>query len=318
MKHFSSKFSLAFALVIGLFAFNACQKDEINASQKTLALNLGNVTDRSPEHFTYGVTVFDGINPCEIVEIEEGTGNVTNHFQAYVDNGGGPIFLPDLKGIARTSWGQFFITTGSNNPAPYADALLKVSVVPLPGGGNPGQCSYFGSNSPFGSISDLEFDPISQNFFGLLDNSNQLVEINGVNWVNYVAPVAITGIAPGTNLKGFSIVRDGVFGLYFVGCANRAGAAGVPTTLYTIPQNGGLAAFMTELDPPAELAAGHCGIGFDINLNHLVVNRRTNILGLADGLNALNPWAPPFGAVTPTAPWGTQGFDFEDLSSSVY
>ena len=309
MEKFSVKPLLALGLMVSLFSFFACQKDGINPTDTATPSNVAG--DRSPEHFTYGITVFDGVNPCQIVEIDEATGNFTGTaFNVFVDPGTGPVVINDLKGISRTPWGQFFVTTGPNNPALYQNALLKVNVnVP----GFPlGQASYFGSNSPdiIGAVSDLEFDPTTQDFVGLANNNNTLVRISAfsTNWTTYSA-VPITGIAAGTSLKGLAWVNDGV-GNRLVGCANRTGSNTIPTRMYNINPITAGATFLTALLPAANFNGGHCALGYDSNLNHMAINRRGPL-----GLSEIKPWNPPFGANTGTAVWGLNGFNFEDLTS---
>jgi hypothetical protein len=76
---------------------------------------------------------------------------------------------------------------------------------------------------------------------------------------------------------------------------------------------GGAATFLTELAPGGVFAGGHCGIGFDLDLNHLAINRNNG------GLNEINPWPGPlFTPVTNTNFWGAAGLNLEDLSSSIY
>lgn len=312
MKRFSLFSLLGAGLVAALFMLNACKKEVV---QNTLPEIKDGTPVTSRSQVTYGVEVYTGGAPSQIIEMDNNTGNVTNVTpQAfYVDNGGNTINLDNLKGICLTSWGQYFITTGNPvNPGPipsviYSNALYKV---------NPqtGQSSY-ASTCPFGTVSDLEHDPLTLNFYGLLNNSNSIVEIvdNNNNYGTYNGPFAITGIAPGYTLKGLSLVRD-VNGLYFVGCATRAGAP-LTAKLYQIPANGGAATFLTDLDPVADMAGGHCGIGFDIDFNQLLINRGP-FSTLIPGLNILK-WNIPLAPVSPTGNWGGLGFDFEDLTSDV-
>lgn len=159
-------------------------------------------------------------------------------------------------------------------------------------------------------MSDLEYDPVSGNFYGLANNSNSIIGIVGGV---YVAPAAITGIANGYTLKGLSVVSD-VNGVYLVGCATSNNSH-QQALLYRIPAAGGAATLLTALNPVADLGGGHCGIGFDIDINTMVVNRNTNPFSFALGLNSF-AWAP-FGAATPTAFWGGAGYNFEDLTSYI-
>ncbi len=320
MQRFSSKLMIAFGLLVGLFSINACQKEATIPSE----LQVANPSaDRSPGGFTYGVTVFDGLNPCLIVEIDEASGLVTNQFQAAVLNAGGGLDpIEDIKGICRASWGQYFITTGNGNANPaYNNMLLKVNVNnPLPFPLGLGTCSAFNSICPTGPVSDVEFEPVSQIFIGLQNNTNQLIQItpdaNG-NYTIYSAPIAVGGIA-GRTLSGLSMVMDpGQIVPYLVGAASRPGNTNLAAQLYKIPV-GGIAQLMTELAPQAAFAAGHCGIGFDRNLNHLAINRSTFQVPQALGLSEINPWFAPLPLVTNTNQWGAQGFNFEDLTSYTF
>lgn len=310
------RFSLFSLLFLGIFAaalfLNACQKEVPQAAVQSIK-DDASATNRS--QVTYGVEVYTGAAASQIVELDNNTGNVngTAPQAFYVDNNGNTINLDNIKGICLTSWGQYFLTTG--NPANptlgptsiYNNALFKVDPAS-------GQCSY-ASTGP-NTVSDLEHDPQTLNFYGLLNNSNSIIEIvdNFNNYGTYNGPFAITGIAPGYTLKGLTLVRDNVFGMYFVGCATRTGSP-IPAKLYEIPANGGAATFITDLDPVADMAGGHCGIGFDIDFEQLLINRGPFSPSIP-GLNILK-WQPPFALVSPTGNWGGLGFDFEDLTSDV-
>lgn len=318
MKHLSAKFSLAFALAIGLFAFNACQKDGITPKEGPVGAEPGVLTDRSPNGVTYGVSVFDGVNASQIVQIDDNTGNATANFGAfYIDGNGTVVDFDNLTGICLTQFGRYIVSTGSPASSVLGASAFDNSLFYL--NQQTGECFIMGSVSPFGSVSDIEYNPFNNSVVGLMDNSNSIIEIlpdgNG-NPTIYGNPIPVVGIAPGSALKGLSIVRD-ASGLYFVGCANQTGAVGVPTSLYNINIATGVAGLLTNLLPASDFAGGHCGIGFDIQLNHLAINRR-NPTGMPPGLNEVAPWAVPLGANTPTANYGVQNFDFEDLSSWVY
>ncbi len=311
MKRFQMFSLLGFGIFAASLLLNACQKEVGQAGDQVIP---DGVPVGSRSQLTYGVTLYDGVTPCQIVEMDNNTGNVTNVAPqaTYVDINNNTINLDNIKGICLTSWGQYFITTGSPaNPtlgptSPYNNALFKVNPTT-------GQCSY-ASTGP-GTVSDLEHDPITLNFYGLRNNSNSTYEIvdNSNNYGTYNGPFGITGIANGYTLKGLSLIRD-FNGLYFVGCATRAGA---PNTakLYQIPVLGGPAIFLTDLNPVADLAGGHCGIGFDLDFNQLLINRGP-FSSLIPGLNILK-WNPPFAPVSPTSNWGGLTFNFEDLTSDI-
>ena len=320
MQRFPVKILPAFTLLMGLLSFNACQKE---AAIPTALQVTNPSSDRSPGGFTYGVTVYDGLNPSLIVEIDEATGAVTNQFQAAVLTPGGTLDpIEDLKGICRTSAGQYFITTGNGNTLPaYNNMLLKVNVNnPLPFPFGLGTCSAFNSICPTGPVSDLEYDPVNQIFIGLQNNSNQLIQITldaFGNYTQYSAPIAVGGIA-GRLLSGLTFVQNpGTIVPYLVGAASRPGDPNLAAQLYRIPV-GGIAQLMTQLAPQANFAGGHCGIGFDRNLNHLAINRSDLPIPQILGLSEINPWIAALPLVTNTNQWGAQGFNFEDLSSYTF
>lgn len=313
MKLFSSRTLLAAGLFIGLFSFNACQKDSFNPANPVSVPNMPEAGNRAP--ITYGVTVYDPTHPSQIIGMD-GAGNILTTASAfYIDPSGNTVNFDNLKGICMTSAGQYFITTGA--PAStvlgasiYDNSLMKVNPVT-------GQCSYFNSVCPFGTVSDLEFVPATQDFVGLLNNTNQLVTITldaFGNYTVYNGPFAVTGIA-GRMLSGLSIVRDNT-GTYLVGAATRPGNTALAAQLYNVPFGGGLATLMTDLAPLTDFAGGNAGIGFDRQINHLAVNRTNAVVTVPLGLSEINPWAVPLGAITGTAYWGLQSLNFEDLTSN--
>lgn len=312
MKLFSSKSLLAAGLLAGLFSFNACQKDAFNPNNPA-APDSPVSTSRAP--ITYGVTVNDPTHPSQIIGLD-GSGNILTTASAfYVTPGGSTINFDNLKGICMTSAGQYFITTGA--PASsvlgasiYDNALMKVNPVT-------GQCSYFNSVCPFGTVSDLEFVPATQDFVGLLNNSNQLVTITldaFGNYTVYNGPFAVNGIA-GRSLSGLSMVRDNT-GSYLVGAATRPGNTAVSAQLYHVPFGGGLATLMTDLAPLTDFAGGNAGIGFDRQIGHMAINRTNAVVTVTLGLSEINPWAVPLPGVTSTTSWGVQVLNFEDLTSN--
>ena len=129
------RFSLFPLLAIGVFAaiilLNACQKD---AGLDTVKGIKDDVTASNRAQICYGVNVYDGVNPCSIIQLDNATGNVTNvAAQAtYVDNNNITYNLDNLKGICLTGWGQYFMTTGNpinptvNPTLIYNNALFKV------------------------------------------------------------------------------------------------------------------------------------------------------------------------------------------------
>lgn len=313
MKRFPLLPLLIFAVFATIFTLNSCEKEVAQDALKATKDKTA-VTDRAPNQIIYGATLYDGVTPCEIIGMDENTGLVISNVPAfYIDQFGVQIDLDNIKGICLTSWGGYCLTTG--NPAnpglppgsPYNNALFKVDPVT-------GQAGLI-STSPIGTVSDLEHDPASGNFYGLRNNTNGIFEIvdNANNFGTYNGPVPVTGIAPGYRLKGLSLVRD-MNGMYFVGCATTNNPADL-AKLYKIDVITGTSGLITDLAPANELGAGHCAIGFDRNLGRMLVNR-SNVAAPFLGVNIFG-W-PPAAVITNTFFWGGNGYDFEDFTSSVY
>lgn len=282
-------------------ALQSCQKEAVSIPGADLTDQTAN--DRAQQ--IYGVTVFSAGNPSRLHTMEAATGNITNTVAVFVlDALGNPFFLDDLKGICVVN-DQVFVTTGFNVVDAYSNMLIKVN----PATGQAGVISY--SPPEVGTVSDIDYDPNNNTIYGLANNSNKLVSINDNfnNWGTYANVGNITGL--GTyRTKGLSMVRDAQ-GLRIAIAATLN--AGGNARILTVPNTGGLATFLTSVLPVADLAAGHCGIGFDIDMNAMLINRNS-INGL--GLNSFG-WVNAFPPQTNSAFWGGNGQNFEDLSSDV-
>ena len=310
MKHFSFLMLLTAGLFAASIFLNACQKEVGQEAAQTVQ-GVSPVSDRAASHTTYGVTLFDGANPCKIYGLDQATGGVISSTTAfYVDPGTGDYFsLDNLKGICLTSWGEYFITTGSPAslmPSTLDNSLFRVNL-------STGKCDLVSTNLDGNTVSDLEHTPSGDlNFYGLSNNSNAIIEISknyGPAYTTYSAPAAITGITPGYILKGLSLVRNSLGGMYLVGCATSGPF--LPAKLYVVPPLGGAATFITDLTPVSDLGGGHCALGFDFDLNKMLVNKNT------PGLNGFN-WTVSLGAITSTSFWSGSPYSCEDLTSSVY
>ncbi|MBL7810380.1 MAG: hypothetical protein JNN28_21330 [Saprospiraceae bacterium] len=305
---------LSLGLVIGLMVtFTACQKENLKPHAEKNQTNQQPAGDRAAVF--YAVTNFDGFNDSRVIGIDQSSSNIVSNVAAfYIDPAGNVINLTNLKGICLTDWGQYFITTGrpgtsSGLPSPYDNSLFKIN--PLTG-----QCSYL-STDPGGTVADLEFDPESQNFYGLRENSNEVVEIsnaNNNNYADYSNPVGVFVPDDGYILKGLSLVKDGN-GFYFIGTASN-GIGGDPCKLYEIPIAGGVATFMNDLDILGGWVSGNCGIGYDLQYKRVNINRDWAIV--TAGLNYFD-WQPPVNTnVVTTWTFGADTHDCVDLTSSVY
>ena len=303
----------ALILLVGLAAtFTACQKETLN-SNKDQKTNQPVAGDRATVY--YAVTNFDVAGTSRVLGIDQSADNiVSNQTAFYIDPAGNVIELVNLKGICLTDWGQYFITTGkpgtsSGLPSPYDNSLFKIN--PLTG-----QCSYL-STDLNGTVADLEFDPVTQNFYGLRENTNEVIEIsnaNNNNYADYSTAGTVTLPDNGYVLKGLSLVSD-PNGMYFIGAASN-GTGGDPAKLYEVPIQGGVATFLNDLDELGGWVSGNCGIGYDLEYKRVNINRDWAIT--TAGINYFN-WQPPVNTnVVTTWTFGADTHDCVDLTSSVY
>lgn len=304
MKRFSFFAFLSIGLCASALYLSSCQKETLQTVQPDTQQNIAG--DRAPVIF--GVSVFRPNNPSQLFSLDAATGNVLNAVGVfYVDANGNQIAINDLKGVCVVNE-QVFVTSGYNALDVISNGLFKVN----PQTGQAGLIS----NSPasVGTVSDIDIDPTTNAIYGLSNNSNRLVRINGANWNAYATVGNITGLG-GISATGLSLTRD-AFGNRIVVAATNVTAGGV--NVYSVPNTAGAAAFLTSVIPAGDLAGGHCGIGFDVDLavngtGGMLLNRNSNN-GL--GLNLFD-WNAPFNVNTNSAFWGGAGVNFEDLSSDI-
>lgn len=311
MKRFSMKALAVFAFTATLLSFFSCQKESVVAPSENTATG-NNIqwqpSDRSEDGYVFGVTVFQAGTPSQVIQLRDNNGSFIAAHTPWTPNALGiHINLVDLKGICRVA-DAYFITTGPNQPAPFANSLFKYDYV--------SEYAEYLSTSPnaIGAVSDIDYDPLTQKIYGLANNTNSVVVINGLgnNFTGY-ASAAVTGIANGYTLNGLTMMRD-ANGLYTVLAARRGNAT---TQLYSMPTpvapGFNFVGLPVNLNPALQLTNNHCGIGFDIDYNHLMVNRNASFPA-GFGLNDI-AWPLPFG--NNTAVWGGAGFNFEDLSTFI-
>lgn len=304
MNRFSVKSLLALGLLIALVSFNACQKEKLQLADTTGTPSLS-ATDRAP--LMYGVTLYGGPGkPSRLIEMNVGTGAITGGPTQVFINNGVPVNLDDLKGVCIVN-GQVFVTTGPNCPFPYANALIKVNPAT-------GQAGFISSSPAFiGAVSDIDYDEQTGTIYGLRNNTNTLISItdNGNNWGTYLNVGNITNL--GTYVaKGLSMVRDGG-GTYITVGASTNSALNT-TRIFSVPATAGVANFLASVNPLSEMNQSHCGMGFQIAINSMIINRGPTVT--VSGLNSF-PWANPLPNPSNSALWGATGFIFEDLSSAI-
>lgn len=302
MKLFFTKSAIALGVLIASASFYACQKDGFTPND-TIQSTSGEVISRGPDN--YGVTVFSPGRPSKLVHMLVATGAVQFSTDVFIDNGSGTLIqLEDLKGVCLVN-GAVFVTTGTNNVDAYDNILVRVN--PTTGIAN------YISSSTVGTVSDIDYDELSGNIYGLRNNTNSLVRIAnaGNNWSTYTVMGAITNLGSGYVAKGLSMVRDGS-GDRIVVAATRSSNGNAQ--VYSVPAAAGNATLLSVINPAAELATGHCAIGFDLDNNIMVINRRTLPAGQSSNSFA---WANPLPNPATSAYWGGDNFNFEDFSSDL-
>ena len=118
-------------------------------------------SDRAAE--TYGVSVFTAPNPS-LLHTMDVNGNVINSVQVYFFNSAGTqIFVKDLKGVCVAN-GATFVTTGFDPIDAYCYMFMRVDP-------HTGFATVHGySSSAIGAVSDIDYDPITDMFYGLQNN----------------------------------------------------------------------------------------------------------------------------------------------------
>lgn len=296
MKRFSFIAFLSISLFASAIFITSCQKEEF----QTANANNPQITagDRAP--IVYGVTVYRTGVPSHLVGLDLSSGSVQSDVTVSVAGIG--TALDDLKGVCFYQ-GQVWITTGPNVPGLYRNSLLKVDPTT-------GQATMI-SQSTIGTVSDIDYDPISATVYGLADNSNGLISIVGAgnNWATYTKVGNITNIPGGYSVKGLSMVRDNV-GTYLTIAAtdNFAGDA----KMFTEPITAGAATFMSNVGPIGNLAGSNCGIGFQFGNTTMSIARNSASFYGANSFAWTNPLVNPVSGY-----WGGTGYNFEDFTTTL-
>lgn len=297
----------AVALFAALFSLNSCQKDvELTPSTVTPE---GTATQRNPTFF--GVTVYGSpFKPSIVVELDEASGFVLNTWAPFFTlPGGGTVNITDIKGICYLSGGiKYAITTGPNNaPGVPNDALLTLNVATHE--------AFFLSFSTVGTVSDIDYDPLTGAIYGLANNSNNLVAITGGGFNAYTV-TPITGLPFGATARGLTMIGDINIPSTQINIGlTQNGAVGTAQVYKVNPA--GVSGFIANLLPAVELQGANCGMGYQLKAtSQLYINRNTFTVVPGVGLNNVT-W-PPAGSPAATAVWGGVGFNFEDLSSDIH
>jgi len=290
-----------FGLLAALFTLNACQKDVDLADQTT---PVTHATQRY--QVFYGVTVASPGKPSQLVEINQASGLVTNVLPIQLDQGGGN-FLPvnDVRGICYMGNGKYIISTGPDPIDFLSNALMDLDVTT--------GTAYFLSSSTVGTVSDIDFDPLSGNIYGL--RGNNIVTISGGGYTNY-AMVAMAGLPAGYTAKGLTMIGDINIPSTQVNIALTQNGNFGTTFVYKVNPASGVTGFIAQLLPNAQLSGGNCSLSFQLQPgSEMYINRNTSNVFPGLGLNRLGGW--PNQGVVATGVYGANGFNFEDLSSDV-
>ncbi|MCC7505776.1 MAG: hypothetical protein IT259_10760 [Saprospiraceae bacterium] len=292
----------ALVLLAALLALNACQKD---VELTSVAKPTDGVADQRNQLF-YGVTEFSPGKPSQLVEIDQNSGQVTNVLPMQADLGGGNFFpLDDVRGICYMGGGKYMIMTGFNPIDFLNEALLDLDVA----SGN----AYYISTSTVGPISDIDYDPVTDNIYGL--QGTRIVTINGPGFTNYNAPVQIQNLPFGYTPKGLTMIGDVNLGTQVNIALTRNAFAGT-TFVYKVNPATGQSGFIAQLLPDVELQGGNCALSYQLQpASEMYINRNTATVFPGLGLNRLGGW--PNQGVIGTGNYGGDGFNYEDLSSDV-
>lgn len=290
-KPIRSTGSLAALLVILLAG---CAKDSI---VETVVETPAPVTagDRAPA--MYGVTVWATGAPSKIVDLNAGTTAVVPG-------------VPDLKGIVQINGGsgEYYVTTGANNPVGFQNRLLKVN--PVTGA----ILATYGPAAGYGTtISDVCFVDVAPLYiYGLRNNTNVMARISygGGTWPSATLN-SLTGIAAGWVARGLTWTRNpgsNAFEL-IVTCTRAGGNAKV----YKVNTATFACTFVCDLTPAAQFNGNNCGTGYFYFPSPIVLINRSAPLGL----NRFN-WLAVMPPVVATGAWGGPAANYEDLCSVVY
>lgn len=290
------------ALLAALFSLNACQKDVDLTSTTTTTEGIAGERNQ----LFYGVTIYGGpATPSRVVEIDQNTGFPTgNNFVPFITVLGNQLPIEDITGICYLGGGiKYAIMTGQNTTNVPANSLMTLNIAT-------GE-AFFVSTSTVGPVSDIDYDPISGNVYGLQGNS--LVTISGGGLNNY-AVTPLQGLTAGHSARGLTMIGDVNQGATQINISTTSTGFFASTEARKVDPNTGITGLIGTLLPGNELNGGNCSLSYQLQPNsQLYISRNgTGIAG--SGLN--NTFWPSQGAI-PTANWGANGFNFGDLSSDV-
>lgn len=285
--------SLFLILFLSAAAITSCRKEPVT----NLTAPESSVTGRAPNGEMVGVSLFDGVNPSQIVTMNDANGNVTLANPVIY---AGTYQLTNLKGVCYYAANSYFVTAEAPANAPYTTAFYRVNnatgvadhVLDIP--------------SNIGVISDIEYDAADNVMYGLRNNSNALVIVAGFLGGPAFGVVPINGLPNGYTAQGLAYIGQRVY----IAASSPTGV----TQVYRVDVGTGAATFIANMLPAVDLDGGHSGLGYDADFKHLVINRTNNpnapqVVGLNDA-----PW-PLNAPNTTTNTWGADGWDFEDLIS---
>ncbi|MCC7246050.1 MAG: hypothetical protein IT269_10245 [Saprospiraceae bacterium] len=294
--------SLVYAAFLGLFllGMNACKKETVT---ETLANDDIKVisSDRANGRL-YGVTVYSPGKPSRLIEMDQ-INNVVTNVYALTHNG---LPIDDLKGVCCVGTALMVTTGVNNNPDLLDNGLFRVDLAT--------SSTTYLSTSTVGTVSDIDYNPLTDEIKGLLNNSNNLVTITGASGFSAYSSTPITGVGAQT-ARGLTFVR-GQSNAINLNIACNGNNTTTTTRYYDVDPVTGAAALLTNVLPANLIAGGNCGLGYDVfigNLGRVFINRNTSTTTL--GLRSFDN-ANPFGANTNTNA-SVPGFNLDDISTNI-
>lgn len=301
--------SLFTALLVVAIAFTACQKEDQLIPQAPIEQLGGNVGSRAPGDPIYGVTTFKAGIPCLLVTMDPAAETVLGNTTVTVNGN----VINDLKGVCRVG-NRVYVTTGPNPVDALSNMLLDVN----PQTGVATVVSY----STVGTVSDIDYNPLTGVITGLRNNSNRLVNINGAGFANYAQVNFALPLSSGYTARGLTWVRSSLIDPNLVSLKVAAAigntTVGGPIKYFEVPVTGGNATFEAVINPNNQLAGGNCGLGYVSwlgNIGRVFINKN----GFTDANTGLNRFehAIPLNNPTNSASSNISGFNFEDLSTDL-
>lgn len=295
--------SLCLTALVTITLFTSCQKETALIPEAAIEQPGSSISGRAGT-LMFGVTTLKSGIPCQLVTMDPAAETVLAAVNVTYNGN----LINDLKGVCCVN-DQVYVTTGPNPVDALNNLLLRVN----PQTGQAGLIS----QSTVGTVSDIDYNPLTGEIKGLLNNSNRLVTINGAGFANYAVANFTLPLSAGHRASGLTWVRGSLQDPNMMGlkiaAANPTVLNGGPVQYYEVPAAGGVATFEAVINPIAQLGGANCGLGYMSSLTRVFINKNASS-DIETGLNRFGHLVP-LNNPTASVDTGIDGFNFEDLSS---